>query len=249
MGYYTGESGKRYFERFGVVDREIYARDFRAKFLTALESSIPALTFNPRAVSIFEYGCGSGRNLSAIADLAARTAGYDLNEHAREATRSASIEVFNDLETIPRASWDLVLCHHVLEHVANPIETLALLRSLVKESGRLLLVVPIDRDRAVRPSIDGSLASRKGWAPSLARLISGSRVDSDHHLFTWTPTTMRNLLDESGWRLDSARIAYAAREDLMQPLSMLGRPTYRAGVTILGHLLGRSELICTASPR
>jgi hypothetical protein len=34
--YHTGEAGRRYFERFGMVDREVHAHDFRTKFIAAL---------------------------------------------------------------------------------------------------------------------------------------------------------------------------------------------------------------------
>ena len=54
-----------------------------------------------------------------------------------------------DLETLPfaDAEWDLIICSHVLEHVAEDRRALSEMRRVLAPGGTALLLVPIDDSR------------------------------------------------------------------------------------------------------
>ena len=47
-----------------------------------------------------------------------------------------------DLGVLPKQAYDVVMCSHVLEHIANPLRALASWRDATRPGGHLLMVVP-----------------------------------------------------------------------------------------------------------
>jgi len=174
---------------------------------------------------ILEFGCGNGRNLLAIESV--EKAGYDLNEYSRVYARQAGLRIFDRLDDIPRKYWTVVLCNHVLEHVPHPIKTLELLRNFLSPNGTLVLTVPLE-----------------GHLLKLKR----SEVDCDHHLFCWNPTTMRNLLAASGYRMKELVIRRAACESRLRRLDLISWRLFRLGVWVCGLVLRRREMSVIAEP-
>ena len=61
-----------------------------------------------------------------------------------------------DMSIIPDEKYDFVLCSHVIEHCANPLNAIAEIRRILKEHGSILLIVPykdwmFDHNRRVTP--------------------------------------------------------------------------------------------------
>jgi SAM-dependent methyltransferase len=81
-----------------------------------------------------------------------------------------------DLEDIPHAdgSFDLVLCSHVLEHVADDERAIAELHRVTAPGGELLVMVPFDATRQATledPAVVGAEARRAVyWAEDHVRL-------------------------------------------------------------------------------
>src|SRR4051812_8216755 len=69
-----------------------------------------------RSRRIFEYGCGIGQGIAKLPNAS----GWDVSGEAREACRSRGLTVFEKLDDVPRAQWDIVFCRHVLEHIEHP---------------------------------------------------------------------------------------------------------------------------------
>lgn len=95
--------------------------------------------------AVFEYGAGSGWNLISL-KCASRHA-YDVSDVARRHLEQRGIICYESEEKIPRDAFDVVICHHVLEHVPHPGSTLVLLRDFLKSDGSLILVVPQEFQR------------------------------------------------------------------------------------------------------
>lgn len=214
--FYRGAQGHDYFSRFPDARADILGRCFQAKMRHWI---------GPQD-QIFEYGVGSGRNLLAL-EVASK-AGYDVSEAARARAREAGVIVYDTLESIPREHYTVVVCHHVLEHVASPLDTLRLLRDLLKPNGRLILTVPLE-------------GHKRG-------LIPRDR-DPDHHLYCWTPTTLRNLIAAAGFSVAEVRRRSGAREDVFAPIAGLSWPLFELAVRAAGLLLGRGELTLLAGPQ
>ena len=131
---------------------------------------------------IFEYGVGTGLNV-ALLNCGARH-GYDINPNSNVVAREHGIELIEPTKC-EAGTYDVVICHHVLEHLLNPVECLVEISQLLRRGGTLLLFVPYEEQRRFRSYISN---------------------DPNHHLYSWTPHTLANLLGECGFNLRSAGI-------------------------------------------
>ena len=144
---------------------------------------VRAAVFQPQVAaddSVLEWGCGAGWNLAGL--KCARRVGLDVAVALRPEVEAAGIEFCETTSHLPPAQFDRVLCHHALEHVPDPLETLVELRRLLKPAGRLLLSVPWERE---------------------ARYRRFDPAEPNHHLFSWNAQTLGNLLTVAGLAVDS----------------------------------------------
>ena len=107
--------------------------------------ALSALSPPPRRV--LELGCGTGRNLAALAGMGATDlSGVDLSEGmlavAKQRLPDASLWQQDILEPTPLhdASVDLVLITLVLEHVEDPSPAFAEAHRVLTPSGRLVVI-------------------------------------------------------------------------------------------------------------
>jgi ubiquinone/menaquinone biosynthesis C-methylase UbiE len=101
---------------------------------------------------VLDYGCGNGAQTLLFGDDAATLMGVDISTagiaefqtHIPPALRSTVIPVLFDGAVIPApdASFDIVTCFEVLEHVQNEQQTLREIARVLKPHGALLLTVP-----------------------------------------------------------------------------------------------------------
>jgi len=126
-----------------------------------------------------DFGCGNGSLLLHL--NCQRRIGVEINPLARGAAERIGIEVHATLETVSDGSVDIVISNHALEHTLSPYETLRQIRGKLSEQGRLVLCVPIDDWRTEKEF---------------------NTNDINHHLYTWSPLLLGNLLAEAGYRPD-----------------------------------------------
>ncbi len=94
--------------------------------------------------SIIEIGCGIGSFLLMVQSKGAHACGTEYNQDALEVARSKGLTVYNskvDLNAI-QGKFDSAFSFHVLEHVANPLEFVNDMLSLVKPGGKIGVSVP-----------------------------------------------------------------------------------------------------------
>lgn len=132
---------------------------------------------------VFEFGCGWGWNLGAL--KCARRLGHDISSIVAPAVSALGIEFIPELSGVADASCDLIVCHHVLEHVLEPATTLNRLRKFIRKDGTLLAVVPYEYERRYRR-----------FDPS----------EPNHHLHAWNIQTFCALLTVCGWRPQKWRL-------------------------------------------
>ena len=193
---------------------------------------IPQGRFGGKALDV---GCGNGAHLLLLKRLGWEVAGFDLADHTVPEVRAAGIPVHTGAleELVSRAGgFDLITMWHVLEHVANPRQTLRSLRRLLAPEGVLMLEVPC--------------------SDSLAAKLFGRHwvgYDLPRHLSHFSVKTARRLLDEEGfavvrqgwsWKQHLPASLSRARQARTRPRSdgrWLERPVSRFCLRAVGHLL------------
>ena len=157
-----------------------------------------------RSDVVLDFGCGNGGMLRLVNEHVQRADGLEVNTHAASIARSLGFDVYHSLDELPRTPvYDAVVSNHVLEHVRDASSTLERVQASVKRDGLLLLKLPIDDWRA---------RDQRKW----------SRDDIDHHLQTWTPKLIGNVLYEAGYEAEDIRVITSAWHPKLFPLVKLG---------------------------
>ncbi len=112
-----------------------------------LRSLISSLNL-PRDASILEVGCGTGGNLAMLAGFG-NVSALEMDDMARSIAMRKTAGRF-DIRAgscpadIPYSGerFDLICLFDVLEHIEEDVATLAALKKLLTERGRILLTVP-----------------------------------------------------------------------------------------------------------
>jgi len=151
-----------------------------------LEAAIERTKFAPHIVdtdTVVDFGCGAAALLATL--NARERVGVEPNPPARRAGEARGVHVVESTRELEDAMADVVISNHALEHTLAPLDELRELCRILKPGGRLVLWLPLDDWRAQRrPGED----------------------DVNHHLYTWTPLLLRNLLDEAGFEVRECRV-------------------------------------------
>jgi SAM-dependent methyltransferase len=176
LASYRGERGERFQDTCVVPTRmyPIVARVRAGKFQPYIDN---------KHDDVLEYGVGQGYNL---AELKCRTkAGFDVADFLADALAAHGISFHDELTASLDESFDVVICHHVLEHLTNPWESLEQMRRLIRTGGRLLLFVPYE--------VEGSYRRFDPHNPN-------------GHLFSWTPQTIGKLCTSTGFTIEEIQL-------------------------------------------
>jgi SAM-dependent methyltransferase len=127
--------------------------------------------------AVVDFGCGPGFTLARL--QSGRAIGIEVNEESRRFAESLGIQTVTSSDLLAEESADVVISNHCLGHTLSPLEELQKLHRVLRPGGTIVPYVPID-----------------DW-----RSRHQCRVDPDinHHLYTWTPLLLANLLREAGF--------------------------------------------------
>jgi 2-polyprenyl-3-methyl-5-hydroxy-6-metoxy-1,4-benzoquinol methylase len=145
---------------------------------------------------VLDVGCSSGYLAEPLAARGNTIVGLELDAGAaREAERFCEQVLVGDVETMELpfapASFDVVLCGDVVEHLRDPVAALARLRPLLRPDGRLVVSTPNVANWAIRLSLLGGR-----W-----RYTDRGILDRSHtHLVT--RATLRDALETAGYRVE-----------------------------------------------
>jgi SAM-dependent methyltransferase len=213
--HYQGEAGRKYFAHQEKGGRH-----------AAWNMHIWERQIGPED-DVIEFGCGGGQLLKEI--VARTKLGVEVNPAAIEHASSLGIEVRTSLAEVPSASFSLAISSHALEHVASPFETLKELRRVLRPSGRLVLLLPLD-----------------DWRSPIHRKYRSD--DIDMHIYTWTPQGLGNLLKTAGFVPREVRVlthAWPPRGG--QLLSRLNPALFHSASFATAFLLRRRQLLAVAT--
>jgi len=104
-----------------------------------------ANNFIKKGHSVLELGCGNGDLINEIA------------ESNNDLTRIVAVDYFNEPKNLNRkiefikqdieklnisGHFDIVIAHHVLEHIKDPLGLIEEIKKMLNENGRILITVP-----------------------------------------------------------------------------------------------------------
>ena len=112
-------------------------------------------------------------------------AGYDLAIHLAPDIEKLGIKFIKDISSVASKSTDVVICHHVLEHVNNPSQVLGDIHKILHNQGKILLFVPYEKERIYRK-----------YNPD----------EPNHHLFSWNVQTLGKLVELNGFKVNKGNI-------------------------------------------
>ncbi len=145
-----------------------------------------------QAGSVLDVGCSTGLFLNT-----ARSAGWDVfgveysADSAQQARQKFGLNVVDgalDASRLQGRTFDVVTLWDVLEHVPEPLVTLAEVRKLLKPDGLLFIKTP---------NVDG-------WFPRLSlrlarRLNFWRHPEPPGHLFQFSETTLKRIVQQAGF--------------------------------------------------
>jgi SAM-dependent methyltransferase len=174
--------------------------------------------------TVVDFGCGAGGLLAGLS--AGRKVGVEVNELARSAAQRRGLVIVSSTHELEDGIADVVISNHALEHTLAPFDELRGLHRLLKPGGLLVLWLPLDDWRIQRTLMK----------------------DPNHHLYTWTPLTLRNLLEEAGFEVRECSVAAHAWPPFTGRLIRLPTTAFDRLAVIWAVLRKRRQLMALATP-
>ncbi|MBU0682409.1 MAG: class I SAM-dependent methyltransferase [Proteobacteria bacterium] len=162
--------------------------DWGFEMAPVIESSADFLGRHfPEPGRLLDIGCGYGFFLEAMSERNWQVEGIELSKPAAEIARakgrgtihSCAVEEVKDL-----GLFDVITMFYVIEHVADPLQTLKSIRALLKPGGVLVLRYP---NTSPLLKFSGSLARSLGL------------MQAPSHLFDFSGDSMEILLKKAGY--------------------------------------------------
>lgn len=132
--------------------------------------------------NVLDFGCGGGFLLRNV--VAKHKRGFEINKNARDYAVENGLEVTDNLSTIPDSWADIIISNHVLEHTDNPLEVLISLFAKLKNTGKIVFIVPHEKKVKYIPN------------------------DINQHLFTWSEMNLGNLFVKAGFKIIEVEEVY-----------------------------------------
>ena len=125
--------------------------------------------------NVIDFGCGGGFLLGNIG--CKNKIGIEINPEARKLASSNGVETVSSVSEIPDAWADIIISCHALEHTSRPLDELISLYPKLKAKGKIIFVVPYERNVAFEPN------------------------DINQHLYTWSRMNLGNLFTKAGYNV------------------------------------------------
>jgi 2-polyprenyl-3-methyl-5-hydroxy-6-metoxy-1,4-benzoquinol methylase len=134
---------------------------------------------------ILDYGCGTGYFLETMKENGWKTYGIEPNDQARELAKSkAKVKEKIDDLNLKNKKFDIITLWHVLEHIHDINTTIKILKTILKEKGKIIVAVP---------NIESyeQTVFQEEWAA----------YDVPRHLYHFNQETMKTLMLKHGLKV------------------------------------------------
>jgi SAM-dependent methyltransferase len=182
-----------------------------------------------RIRNVLEIGCGTGQTLSALESVGFRVYGIDSSTPrvnlARQIIRGPVLALA--VERLDQSSFgtsfDLVIGHHVLEHLFDPNELFGAVRKVLRPGGLLFLAVP-NLSRSSLMSVFHAVAHPQAFtAESLLLIVHKhgfvvDRLAAGHDLQVLARLGREGFAVDAGCEVPSGSISHARLERQLQDL-------------------------------
>lgn len=173
-----------------LTDRESAAS---AKFTRAARRYLHLIGEYRQAGRILDVGCSAGIFLDTARESGWDTYGVEISQDTADVARSRGLNVVTGTladANFPTGFFDVVTFWDVLEHLRDPVATLALARDLLVSRGILALSTPnVD---GVFPRLSLRAARRTGvWR----------HPEPPHHLVQFSKKTIKHALELAGFEI------------------------------------------------
>jgi len=214
-----------------VVDYSMYTSEPRnlEQWLRYADETVEfVLTSVGKVASWFDFGAGGGELLIAVSRRGIRhTLGVDFDVRGRALATARGIRVHRSLEDLDGETFDVVSASHVLEHVADPIETVQRLIQHLQPEGVFVVSQPNPR----------------GLLPRLAPSRWAGWVVTEHY-WHFTVKSMTTLLQRCGLSVLSSRnssLDHRLHFNRALPFDAIGQAGKAIGIGDQFLLLARRE--------
>ncbi|HBK84201.1 MAG TPA: methyltransferase [Flavobacterium sp.] len=99
-------------------------------------------TQHPQKGDLLDIGAGTGDFLIEAKNAGWNTIGFEPNKKAKQIALSKNVCLTDSLENLSPHSFDVITMWHVLEHVPDVEKQIAVLKSLLKPNGTIIIAVP-----------------------------------------------------------------------------------------------------------
>jgi 2-polyprenyl-3-methyl-5-hydroxy-6-metoxy-1,4-benzoquinol methylase len=147
-----------------------------------------------------EIGCSSGSLIYHLQELGWDVVGVEVNPGTARIARDNGLVVYlGTVESIVESValkgelFDVIYLGDVIEHLPQPLQTLSLLRSVMRPGGTLILRTPNSLCGYAQASLKYAQVFRAPWYYS----------EAPYHLCEFTPTTLRALITRAGFTVSS----------------------------------------------
>jgi len=139
-------------------------------------------TYHPEKGTLLDIGSGTGDFLNSAQDDGWIVSGYEPHEKAKSLAVKKGVSIDDNLKTLPKNNFDVITMWHVLEHIPNLFEHIELVKTLLKDSGTLIIAVPNYKSQDAKHY-------QKFWAA----------YDVPRHLWHFSATGISKLFSDFGF--------------------------------------------------
>lgn len=185
-------------QEFGLFDRiRSYLLKHPRALLARILPKVPAIPSQVKGGKILDVGCGTGETIAQLGELGWNVYGLDIDKNAvsaanRHGLENVSYGSWQEMKKFPDNFFDAIRLYHVIEHLDDPAECLALIRRKLKAGGELLVGTPNAASFAAK-------IFRSFWY----------NFDSPRHLFLFTPNNLTRLVKAKGFSVSTVRFCSA----------------------------------------
>ncbi len=179
-----GHIHDKFYESSGMHDGEVDIRSWAVETAWDDDRRFEFLKVLMENRSVLDFGCGNGGFLLKARAAASRVAGIELEERLQPYFRERGLTVHASMEDVTD-TFDIITLFHVLEHIADPVNTLEKLATRLAPGGSMIVEVPNASDALLTLYENEAFSRFTYWSP---------------HLFLYTGSTLEKVAKKAGLR-------------------------------------------------